>query len=373
MRRACYIFIVLFTLYAAALYDSAALVFLAGAEVFLPLLLFLQLLPGSFLLQLSFVGDSGAWDSGEEKALRLCLRKKGFLPLRLVCFRLCGRNRTTGERHRQWVRVPAERGETMHTVALPELSCGVWEFSMRHIRVYDHMQLFCLPKWGRKWARAVSRVVLPECHPLRIRLTEGKAWKANLDAAGGNRFWEQDRGNRGDLRDYRPGDALNEIHWKLSAKKDALLVWEQERKAEGGWILGLDFDGWSQQRAELVYSLLRALHRDLGRGAVTLMHRPVQGKRDAKASPGLPQSLCIHEEQPPEEAMGQLMGYWPCPCPEEAPGGDDILPFSRGEEHLQEALLTVRQPLALWQGSQLLWDFSELSLKEALQDRELVL
>lgn len=42
-----------------------------------------------------------------------------------------------------------------------------------------------------------------------------------------------------DLREYRPGDSLLEIHWKLSAKTDKLIVREAEEPDLGLVVLGL--------------------------------------------------------------------------------------------------------------------------------------
>lgn len=59
-----------------------------------------------------------------------------------------------------------------------------------------------------------------------------------------------------DLREYRPGDSLHEIHWKLSAKTDKLIVREAEEPNRGLIVLSFDFSG---SRAQLDSTLRQLL------------------------------------------------------------------------------------------------------------------
>ena len=59
-----------------------------------------------------------------------------------------------------------------------------------------------------------------------------------------------------DLREYRPGDSLHEIHWKLSAKTDKLIVREAEEPNRGLIVLSFDFSG---SRAQLDNTLRQLL------------------------------------------------------------------------------------------------------------------
>lgn len=46
-----------------------------------------------------------------------------------------------------------------------------------------------------------------------------------------------------DMREYRPGDRIKDIHWKLSAKKDILMVKERTSVAQSQVILVLELSG----------------------------------------------------------------------------------------------------------------------------------
>lgn len=59
-----------------------------------------------------------------------------------------------------------------------------------------------------------------------------------------------------DLREYRPGDSLHEIHWKLSAKTEKLIVREPEEPDRGLVVLSFDFSGTRTQLDHTLRQLL---------------------------------------------------------------------------------------------------------------------
>lgn len=64
-----------------------------------------------------------------------------------------------------------------------------------------------------------------------------------------------------DMREYRPGDRIKDIHWKLSAKKDELMVKERTGVAQSQVILLLDLSGDAVAVTEimrLAYGLSKA-------------------------------------------------------------------------------------------------------------------
>lgn len=64
-----------------------------------------------------------------------------------------------------------------------------------------------------------------------------------------------------DMREYRPGDRIKDIHWKLSAKKEELMVKERTSVAQSQVILVLDLSGDGAAITEimrLAYGLTKA-------------------------------------------------------------------------------------------------------------------
>ena len=97
-------------------------------------------------------------------------------------------------------------------------SCGVLELTPRRLWVYDYLGLWRFPG-GRKEARRLTVLpvpVEPETLPHPNRYTA-----AGFRPRPGGGFSENH-----DLRLYRPGDDLRNIHWKLSSKTGKLIYRE---------------------------------------------------------------------------------------------------------------------------------------------------
>lgn len=99
-------------------------------------------------------------------------------------------------------------------------------------------------------------------------------------------FLFQEEEDPGDVRNYMPGDPVNRIHWKLSAKKDELLIREQNagtgvtetQKAivlspAAGDRRGKNSRLWLTAGIPAVFLLLLFLIPEANRGAQTLMNR----------------------------------------------------------------------------------------------------
>lgn len=68
-----------------------------------------------------------------------------------------------------------------------------------------------------------------------------------------------------EMREYRPGDRLKDIHWKLSAKKQDLMVKERASVAQSQVILLLDLSGEQDmvsQVLELAYGITKGFLRE---------------------------------------------------------------------------------------------------------------
>jgi len=93
--------------------------------------------------------------------------------------------------------------------------CGVWRIQLHRCRVYDYCGLFRFPIKGPD---AAAVYVLPA--PIPAAPLEKAPTLQEQTPPGGQ---SPDDCN---LRQYRPGDGLNRIHWKLSAKTGNLICRE---------------------------------------------------------------------------------------------------------------------------------------------------
>ena len=102
---------------------------------------------------------------------------------------------------------------------------GQQTFRVDRARVYDALGLVGLPL---QLPTACSIAVEPEpLEPAELPNLSQFQYRSYHPKPGGG-FSEIH-----DLREYRPGDSLHEIHWKLSAKTDKLIVREAEEPNRG--------------------------------------------------------------------------------------------------------------------------------------------
>ena len=137
---------------------------------------------------------------------------------------------------------------------LPTAHCGGIRLEVKRLRVCDYLGLFSIPV---KKAEPKVVVVRPDPVPLEdlpdLSRCIPRAW---IPKHGGG-FAEQH-----ELRLYRPGDALNQVHWKLTAKTGRLILREPMEPVLDRLVLTVDLTGGPDQ-IDLKFGRLLWLSRKL--------------------------------------------------------------------------------------------------------------
>lgn len=204
------------------------------AVVFLPWLSLLLSLPAMLTCRVS-VSCPSRVSVGEEAAVT-CTGSSP-LPLLAVKGALEIKNSLTGQRWR------VRSGK-----ALPTEHCGA--LTVRPVKVwnYDYLGLFRLPL-GKK--QSVTVLVCPKPVPVEP-LPDTARYLANaFRPKPGGGFSEHH-----ELRLYRPGDNLRQVHWKLSAKTGKLIFREAMEPLRGRAVLTMVLQGTPEQLDQLLGKLL---------------------------------------------------------------------------------------------------------------------
>lgn len=117
--------------------------------------------------------------------------------------------------------------------------CGEITAKLEKLYVKDVLHLFRVKLPCR--CREVSVIILPECCDLPIELSAppiDAPESAEYDTVPGD-----DPSEILDIREYRQGDAVSRIHWKLSSKFDTLFMKEFSRPISREILLCLDYTG----------------------------------------------------------------------------------------------------------------------------------
>lgn len=138
--------------------------------------------------------------------------------------------------------------------------CGLFQSEILQVKVYDYLHFY---SFSRKEDAHTFVTILPEngqtvsYHPALFGEGfdeyEASSIKGNISS------------NVTDIREYQPGDRLQKIHWKLSAKIDKLMVKENEATSSHQFYVllelykDLEHPEWLDDAIEYAYALCKEL------------------------------------------------------------------------------------------------------------------
>ena len=121
---------------------------------------------------------------------------------------------------------------------LPTEHCGAWVCTVEKARVCDYLGLFSFPlRFSGEGTVVVRPTPVAVSEPALDRYLS-RAWRPKQ----GGGFSENH-----ELRQYRAGDNIRQIHWKLSAKTGDLILREPMEPLRGRMLLRLDLNGTPEE------------------------------------------------------------------------------------------------------------------------------
>lgn len=190
---------------------------------------------------------------------------------------------------------------------IPTEHCGVMAVSFDQLSVYDYLGLF---KWRLRRQDRASVYIMPKPIPgTQIPELAGKAISLWRPKRGGG-FSENH-----DLRPYRPGDDLRNLHWKMSAKTGKLIYREPIEPVQNGYLLTISLSGTPEE-------LDRKLGRLLWIGTQLIVKQLEHNVR-CRTGNGMTQ-FQVTDKDSLERGMHQLL-EGPATGAEEEPEHGDVL------------------------------------------------
>lgn len=266
--------------------------FLLALCAVLPLLSLAISLPGMLGCRLALSALPAAADRGGEGRWQVFVEVPGRLPLARLTLRTEAENLLTGHVQRRRLSMSGVAGRRPADLSAPTGHCGVLELRADKIRVYDYLGLFSRRVPAPPPARLLCRPIPAETPP--PLLPEGLGSPAPYGAV------RRGPGEDYDLRDYRPGDPMRAVHWKLSSKWDKLIVRERADAALPLPLLTLDRFGSPEELDRLLDKLL-----GLSRALLHIQrpHAVLWLDRD-----GQPQLRPVSDEKELRDCMLTLLG-----------------------------------------------------------------
>ena len=122
---------------------------------------------------------------------------------------------------------------------LPTEHCGALEILPKRLWVYDYLGLFRIPMRNKSGCKILIRPEkVPVENPPDLNRYLANSWRPKP----GGGYAENH-----ELRLYRPGDNLKQIHWKLSAKTGKLVLREPMEALRGAAMLTMVLRGSAEE------------------------------------------------------------------------------------------------------------------------------
>ena len=167
----------------------------------------------------------------------ICIRNKARFPVFLAEGRVSARNLLTGEEQILPLAVSLwPRQSREECVQIREKYCGRIDMTVEDVRIYDPLKLF-----GRHLdvAGTGTGFVAPAISSMEIPAEYLDSY--DMESYQYSQYEKgNDTGEVFGIRDYQEGDSPKQIHWKLSAKMDDLVVKIPSYPIENNILLILD-------------------------------------------------------------------------------------------------------------------------------------
>ena len=231
--------------------------FLLAAVLLLPVLSLALSLPGMLLCAVELSPSAALVTRGEGARFQAAVQVPYRLPLARVRLTVRCVNQLTGEA--QTLRRDLWGSGTSFTLEAPTRNCGRLVCTVQGACVCGLLGLLVLPVRIRGSA---DLLVLP------VRVTPQRPPELAGQEQQGNTLRPRPGGGPGedyDLRDYRPGDPMKTVHWKLSTKREELVVREVLEPVRAELYLTFDHLG-PPERMDRTLDQVAALSRLLLEG-----------------------------------------------------------------------------------------------------------
>lgn len=239
MKRSRFLYLSLFLLAAilSIAYKSTLTSVLVLFLLFIPLFSLLIAIIGRFFLKVEIQATEYTLQRTEIFSIPLVLKNRGILPLATVY--VLG--------NLPYASAPAPKPHGLLFYLAPFRTAeffvrgdfihrGKYNIYFQNVWIYDPLHLWRLKKR--------LKVTIPvSVYPKRMQISTAES---NSDEQETGRIRNGQKNNIfSSLREYREGDTLRHVHWKLSAKHDELIVRQQEENLNATILILADLNSYS--------------------------------------------------------------------------------------------------------------------------------
>lgn len=232
------------TVYLSLLYDGAAMRFLIAFEIVLPVIMLAMLFFQKMCVEASAEVPAASINKGGDVVIQLQIRQNIILiqklfPVHGIMVKgRCTDINNSARPIKKYFDLHYDEDE-QYSIVLADMTqhYGVVGISIDKIKIYDYLKLFAF-KIPFKYENEIY--ILPQNNSSVMDMS---SLKTDDDEGIGDMIaasFDNARENVIELREYRQGDHIKNIHWKLSARMDELMVKEYDTLISTKLLLFID-------------------------------------------------------------------------------------------------------------------------------------
>ncbi len=229
------------TVFWAMTYESSGLMLLAFIEAALFVISFLGLIIRRFTISGQLEIPVGISEQGNESRIKIAVTNKGLLSVARIKAKVVIRDDMRGTKEKHWFRLPvAARGDSIFIRDMQFSKIGNYNIILKKLRVYDMTGLLYVDI--RKKSKGCRLCIMPKLREVSLYLTESTRKFYGESDEYDDTPKGADNSELLSVREYREGDRLQNVHWKLSAKQDDIMVKEHAMSHACPIVLFLEYN-----------------------------------------------------------------------------------------------------------------------------------
>lgn len=220
----CLLAIIFATIYIAFIYESVGFMLLTFMETVFFVISFIYLFLCRYAVKGKIEVPIGISEAGKESIVKAVITNKKRFPVTRMKALIIVEDTITESVKKSWMKLPEiPFGEVSLTNNIIFPGTGNYIISLKKLRIYDvtgllHTDIII---------KSMERVsVMPKLYDVPVRLTEAtKNFYGESDVFDEHKPGH-DKSGLFQVREYQKGDRIQNIHWKMTAKQDELMVKE---------------------------------------------------------------------------------------------------------------------------------------------------
>lgn len=163
-------------------------------------------------------------EEGHPFSVVIRIKNRGILPAGKVEIRIENKNVFQKKGKVHWLMIPdVSMGECKKVLKMQLQGAGCHDILLTQVKIYSLFGLICISKKCRAFS---SVMILPEVYSMNVQISDSVCnFLGEADVYDEFRPGH-DTSETFEIREYRQKDRLQNVHWKLSAKMDELMVKE---------------------------------------------------------------------------------------------------------------------------------------------------